>query len=168
MVRLTVNGAVHEIDADPSALLLQVLRGMIGLSGPKYGCGLGQCGACLVLVDGKAARSCVLPLAAILDKEVTTLEGLAVCGRLHAVQQAFIEAEGTQCGYCLNGMIMRTVALLRVMPRPTEPQIREALRHNLCRCGAHEEILASVRRAVALTAQPSLTTHPSLTTQPLP
>lgn len=155
-IRLTVNGAVHEFSADASTSLLQVLRGTLGVNGPKYGCGLGQCGACMVLLDGKAARSCVLPAAALENQEVTTLEGLAAPSELHVVQRAFIEAQGTQCGYCLNGMIMRTVALLKVFPQPSEEQIREALRHNLCRCGAHEEILASVRRAVALMAEQSL------------
>jgi nicotinate dehydrogenase subunit A len=154
-IRLNVNNADYVITAGRSASLLEVLRNEIGLNGPKYGCGLGQCGACLVLVDGKAARSCVLPPMAAADKAVTTLEGLAHAGRLHPVQQAFIQEQGTQCGYCLNGMIIRTVALLRVNPIPSEDQIREALRHNLCRCGAHEEILASVRKAVTLLAERS-------------
>ena len=149
-IRLTVNNAVYVVAAEPSASLLQVLRNDIGLNGPKYGCGLGQCGACLVLVDGKAARSCVLPPAAVVGKQVTTLEGLGSGDKLHPVQQAFIEEQGAQCGYCLNGMIIRTVALLRVIPTPSENEIREALRHNLCRCGTHEEILASVRKAVTL------------------
>jgi nicotinate dehydrogenase subunit A len=149
-IRLTVNNAVYVVAAEASASLLQVLRNDIGLNGPKYGCGLGQCGACLVLVDGKAARSCVLPLAAVVGKQVTTLEGLGSGDNLHPVQQAFIEEQGAQCGYCLNGMIIRTVALLKVIPTPSENEIREALRHNLCRCGTHEEILASVRKAVML------------------
>ena len=149
-IRLTVNNAVYVVAAEPSASLLQVLRNDIGLNGPKYGCGLGQCGACLVLVDGKAARSCVLPPAAVVGKQVTTLEGLGSGDKLHPVQRAFIEEQGAQCGYCLNGMIIRTVALLRVIPTPSENEIREALRHNLCRCGTHEEILASVRKAVTL------------------
>jgi nicotinate dehydrogenase subunit A len=148
LVELTVNGAVHALDVDASTPLLQVLRNDLGLSGPKYGCGLGQCGACLVLIDGRAARSCVLPAAAAQAHEVTTLEGLSPGGQLHAVQQAFIAKQGAQCGYCLNGMIIRTVALLARMPAPTEGQIREALKYNLCRCGAHEEILESVRHAV--------------------
>ena len=149
-IRLTVNNAVYVVAAEPSASLLQVLRNDIGLNGPKYGCGLGQCGACLVLVDGKAARSCVLPPAAVVGKQVTTLEGLGSGDKLHPVQQAFIEEQGAQCGYCLNGMIIRTVALLKVISTPSENEIREALRHNLCRCGTHEEILASVRKAVML------------------
>ena len=152
-VKLNVNGAAYVVAGAASTSLLQVLRNDIGVNGPKYGCGLGQCGACLVLLDGKAARSCVLPAGAAVGRRVTTLEGLAGAGRLHPVQQAFIEKQGAQCGYCLNGMIMRTVALLRVIPAPTEQQIRDALRYNFCRCGAHEEILASVRRAVALLAE---------------
>jgi nicotinate dehydrogenase subunit A len=152
-IQLTVNNAVYDVAAEPAASLLQVLRNDIGLNGPKYGCGLGQCGACLVLVDGKAARSCVLPPAAVVGKQVTTLEGLGSGDKLHPVQQAFIEEQGAQCGYCLNGMIIRTVALLTAIPTPSEDEIREALRHNLCRCGAHEEILASVRKAVMLLAE---------------
>jgi len=152
-IQLTVNNAVHVVAPEPAASLLQVLRNDIGLNGPKYGCGLGQCGACLVLVDGKAARSCVLPPAAVVGKQVTTLEGLGSGDKLHPVQQAFIEEQGAQCGYCLNGMIIRTVALLRVMPTPSENEIREALRYNLCRCGTHQEILASVRKAVTLWAE---------------
>jgi nicotinate dehydrogenase subunit A len=153
-IELTVNGAVHAVKVPPAATLLQVLRHDLGLSGPKYGCGLGQCGACLVLLGGKAARSCVLPAAAAGAHRVTTLEGLARDGRLHVVQQAFIAKQGAQCGYCLNGMIMRTVALLEHLPSPSEAEIREALKHNLCRCGAHEEILQSVREAVSRAGQP--------------
>lgn len=152
-IRLSVNNAVYVVADEPAASLLQVLRNHIGLNGPKYGCGLGQCGACLVLVDGKAARSCVLPPAAVVGKQVTTLEGLASGDTLHPVQQAFIEEQGAQCGYCLNGMIIRTVALLKAIPVPSEQQIREALRFNLCRCGTHQEILASVRKAVTLLAE---------------
>jgi nicotinate dehydrogenase subunit A len=152
-IQLTVNDAVYEVPADSSASLLQILRNNIGLNGPKYGCGLGQCGACLVLVEGKAARSCVLPPAAVVGKQVTTLEGLACGAKLHPVQQAFIEKQGAQCGYCLSGMVIRTVALLKVIPMPSEKEIREALQHNLCRCGAHEEILNSVRYAVILTGR---------------
>jgi nicotinate dehydrogenase subunit A len=149
-IELTVNGTVHAVSVPPTVTLLQVLRHDLGLSGPKYGCGLGQCGACLVLLDGKAARSCVLPAAAATALRITTLEGLARDGQLHVVQQAFIAKQGAQCGYCLNGMIMRTVALLDHVPSPSEREIREALKYNLCRCGAHEEILQSVREALAL------------------
>jgi nicotinate dehydrogenase subunit A len=154
-IELTVNGTVHALTVNPTVSLLQVLRHDLGLSGPKYGCGLGQCGACLVLLDGKAARSCVLPVAAATALHITTLEGLARDGILHQVQQAFIAKQGAQCGYCLNGMIMRTVALLEHFPSPSEGDIRQALKWNLCRCGAHEEILQSVRDAIARTARPS-------------
>jgi len=153
-IELTVNGTAHTVAAAPSVTLLQVLRNDLGLNGPKYGCGLGQCGACLVLLDGKAARSCVLPASAAAAHRVTTLEGLARGGELHPVQRAFIEKQGAQCGYCLNGMIMRTVALLEQTGSPSESEIREALNYHLCRCGAHEEILQSVRRAVTLAGAP--------------
>ena len=148
---LRVNGREMRSPADPATPLMLVLRNDFQLNGPKYGCGLGECGACLVLVDGKAARSCTLPVGAMAGHAVTTLEGLGSEDNLHPVQQAFIDEQGAQCGYCLNGMIIRTVALLAVNPRPSEAEIREALRFNLCRCGTHVEILASVRRAVVLT-----------------
>jgi nicotinate dehydrogenase subunit A len=151
-IELTVNDAVYVVAASASAPLLQILRNDIGLNGPKYGCGLGQCGACMVLVDGTAARSCVLPASALVGKRITSLEGLVGAENLHPVQRAFIEKQGAQCGYCLNGMIIRTVALLKVISAPSEGQIRDALRYNLCRCGAHEEILASVREAVKILA----------------
>jgi nicotinate dehydrogenase subunit A len=149
-----VNGAEMRSPADPATPLLHVLRNDFGLNGPKYGCGLGECGACMVLVDGKAARSCVLPVGAMAGHAVTTLEGLGIADAPHPVQRAFIEEQGAQCGYCLNGMILRTVALLAVNPHPSDGDIREALRFNLCRCGTHVEILASVHRAVALTSGP--------------
>jgi nicotinate dehydrogenase subunit A len=147
-----VNGQPHVVQASPQTPLLQVLRNDLGLNGPKYGCGLGECGACAVLVDGCAARACVLPLAGLGQRAVTTLEGLAhvdASGRrvLHPVQQAFIDAQAAQCGYCLNGMLIATVALLRQRPRPTADEVRAALSHNLCRCGSHLEILAAVDEA---------------------
>lgn len=144
------------VAASPTVTLLHVLRNDFGLHGPKYGCGLGQCGACTVLVDGTAARACVIPAAGIADREVVTLEGLPVDGRLHPVQQAFIDAQAAQCGYCLNGMILSTVALLADTPEPDEAAVRRALSHNLCRCGTHVEILDAVVRAVALSRP-----HPS-------
>lgn len=147
---LTVNGAVHEVEADGSGLLLDALRNEIGLNGPKYGCGLAQCGACTVLVDGTPARSCVMTLNALRGRAVTTLEGLARDGVLHPVQQGFVDGQGAQCGYCLNGMVMTIVGLLSVNPDPGEEQIRNALRHNLCRCGSHEQIMRSARLAVDL------------------
>jgi nicotinate dehydrogenase subunit A len=148
-VALEVNGARQVLHIDPSAPLLTVLRNDLELNGPKYGCGLGECGACTVLLDGKAVRSCVLPVSRAEGRQVTTLEGLGTAEAPHPVQAAFIAEQGAQCGYCLNGMIMMTVALLERNPRPSEAQIREALAYNLCRCGTHMEILAAVRRAVA-------------------
>jgi len=149
-VRVVVNGRAAELALPRETPLLQVLRNDLALNGPKYGCGYGECGACMVLVDGRAARACVLPLAAAEGREVTTLDGLADAdGRLHVVQQAFVDAQAAQCGYCLNGMIIATVALLRDEPDPSEARIREALSHNLCRCGTHLEILAAVRLAAA-------------------
>ena len=134
-----------------SATLLHVLRNDLALNGPKYGCGLGQCGACTVLVDGVAARACVIPAQGVAGREVTTLEGLprrcSRTERLHPVQQAFVDEQAAQCGYCLNGMIMTTKALLMQNPQPSETDVRQALQYNLCRCGAHVEILRAVRRA---------------------
>jgi nicotinate dehydrogenase subunit A len=124
-----------------------VLRNDLALNGPKYGCGLGECGACLVLVDGVPARSCVVPVGGVRGRSVVTLEGLGTRAAPHPVQQAFVDAQAAQCGYCLNGMIIATVALLERMPRPTDTQVRDALSHNLCRCGTHVEILDAVRRA---------------------
>jgi nicotinate dehydrogenase subunit A len=146
--RIVVNGREHEVEARGETRLLQVLRNDIGLNGPKYGCGLAECGACTVLVAGRPARACVMPLAALRGRPVTTLEGLARDGLLHPVQQAFVEGQGAQCGYCLNGMIMTTVALLDAIPEPDETQVLAALKHNLCRCGTHAQILESVRLAI--------------------
>ena len=148
-ISLEVNGAQQVLHLDPSAPLLNVLRNDLELNGPKYGCGLGECGACTVLLDGRAVRSCVLPVSRAEGRRVTTLEGLGTIEAPHPVQAAFIAEQGAQCGYCLSGMIMTTVALLDRNPAPSEAQIRKALAHNLCRCGTHLEILASVRRAVA-------------------
>lgn len=148
--------------------LLLFLRNDLGLNGPKYGCGLGQCGACTVLVDGRAARACVIPADGLAGRAVTTLEGLASCDggdreaavTLHPVQQAFADTQAAQCGYCLNGMVMMTVALLASTPQPTDDHMRQHLSHNLCRCGTHVEILRAVHRAVALMAQAE--THDSV------
>ncbi|TPG44761.1 (2Fe-2S)-binding protein [Roseomonas nepalensis] len=145
---LEVNGERHALRLDPSAPLLAVLRNDLRLNGPKYGCGLGECGACAVLLDGRAARACVMPLSRAEGRRITTLEGLGSIEAPHPVQAAFIAEQGAQCGYCLNGMIMATVALLGRNPSPSEAEIRAALAHHLCRCGTHLEILASVRRAV--------------------
>ena len=199
-ITLHVNGRVLSLAVDGSAPLLAVLRNDLGLNGPKYGCGLGECGACTVLIDGVAARACAIPLAGVAGREVTTLDGLATAAelhpeppaglgpllsarqhpegaaglhpaeaaglhpaeaarlhpaeaaRLHPVQQAFIDTQAAQCGYCLNGMVMATVALLRRQPQPSDAQVRAALSHNLCRCGTHLEILAAVQRAAVLMA----------------
>ncbi len=144
---LSVNGAPVETLLPLTTPLLSFLRNDCSLNGPKYGCGLGECGACSILVDGQLARSCVLTLANVEGRRLTTLEGLADGEKLDPVQQAFVACAATQCGYCLNGMIMSAVALLDVNPDPSEADIREALRFNLCRCGAHVEIIAAVRLA---------------------
>ena len=151
-ITLHVNGQAHVLALDGATPLLYVLRNDLELNGPKYGCGLGQCGACAVLVDGIAARSCVLPLKAVAAREVTTLEGLVRDGAPDPVQRAFIEEEAAQCGYCLNGMIITARAFLTKHPDPTEQQVREALRFNLCRCGTHVEIVRAVLRAAQLIA----------------
>jgi nicotinate dehydrogenase subunit A len=152
---LIVNGSTAESHAAPETPLLYVLRNDLGLNGPKYGCGLGQCGACTVLIDGKAARSCVIPIEGCIGRDITTLEGLGTRDHPDAVQQAFITEQAAQCGYCLNGMIMTTRALLDINPQPSLDEIRTALRYNLCRCGAHVEILRAAMRAAghALEAQ---------------
>ena len=147
---LTVNGRNVVVEADPRTPLLYILRNDLELNGPKYGCGLGECGACCILIDGRAVRACTIPIAAVARRAIITLEGLGDGEHLHPVQQAFIEESGAQCGYCLNGMIISSVALLNCNPDPQETDIREALRHNLCRCGTHIEILAAVRKAVLL------------------
>ena len=152
---LQVNGSTHRLQVGASATLLQVLRHDLGLSGPKYGCGLGQCGACTVHVDGVAARACVIPADKVQDRAITTLEGLGDRQRPHVVQQAFIDAQAAQCGYCLNGMIMTTAALLAHEPHPTPQTIRDALSGNLCRCGAHVEILEAVTRAMHALSSPA-------------
>ena len=148
MTKLTVNGRRHDLDLPRTTPLLSFLRNDLCLNGPKYGCGLGECGACTVLVDGAGARACVLTIADVDGRSIVTLEGLGSMEAPHPVQAAFIAAAGAQCGYCLNGMIMTTTALLAANPDPSEAQIRDALRHNLCRCGAHVEILAAVRLAI--------------------
>ncbi|NEW93285.1 (2Fe-2S)-binding protein [Rhodopseudomonas sp. BR0M22] len=146
-VAFTVNGAVHSFDLPRDTRLIYVLRNDLGLNGPKFGCGLGECGACTVLIDGVAARSCVVTLKTVEGRSVTTLEGLGSLAALHPVQQAFIDAQAAQCGYCLNGMIMTAAAFLSRNQCPTEDQVRQALRYNLCRCGTHVEILRAVMAA---------------------
>jgi nicotinate dehydrogenase subunit A len=150
--RVNVNGHIHDVAAAPDTPLLYVLRNDLTLNSPKYGCGLGECGACTVLIDDVAARSCVIPLAACEGRHVVTLEGLGSRAHPDAVQAAFISEQAAQCGYCLNGMIMTVKALLLRNPHPLEAEIRETLRYNLCRCGAHLEILRAARRAAGLEA----------------
>ena len=150
VLTLTVNGQAHTLDVPPQTLLLYVLRNDLALNGPKYGCGLGECGTCTVLIDGVAARSCVVPAGIVQGRAIVTLEGLGTIAAPGPVQQAFIEAQAAQCGYCLNGMIMTAQALLTRNPRPSETEIREELRYNLCRCGAHYEIIRAVQRAAGL------------------
>jgi nicotinate dehydrogenase subunit A len=151
-LRLMVNGAAVSLAVARATLLLYVLRNDLRLNGPKFGCGLGECGACAVLVDGRAARSCVVSAGSVEGRAITTLEGLGSSAAPHPVQQAFIAEQAAQCGYCLNGMIMTATALLRRIPHPTETEIRAALRYNLCRCGAHVEIVRAVQRAAGLAA----------------
>jgi nicotinate dehydrogenase subunit A len=152
-IRLTVNGKRHDVDAAPDTALLYVLRNDLALNGPKYGCGLGECGTCTVLIDGHAARSCVIPIEGCIGRDIVTLEGLGTREHPDAVQQAFIAEQAAQCGYCLNGMIMTVKALLSRTPHPTEAAIRDALRYNLCRCGAHVEILRAAMRAAGHLAE---------------
>ncbi|TKT73811.1 (2Fe-2S)-binding protein [Afipia massiliensis] len=146
-IRLTVNGRIHDVGAAPDTPLLYVLHNDLELNGPKYGCGLGECGACTVIIDGVAARSCVIPVSGCVQRDILTLEGLGSRDHPDPVQHAFIEEQAAQCGYCLNGMIMSTKALLMQNPRPSETEVLQALRYNLCRCGAHVEILRAVMRA---------------------
>ena len=150
---LTVNGQAQTLAVSREASLLHVLRNDLGLNGPKYGCGLGQCGACTVWVDGVAARSCVIPAHGVAGREITTLEGLGSRGDWHPVQRAFEDAQAAQCGYCLNGMVMQAAALLAREPNPSDARIRSELSGNLCRCGTHIEILDAVRRAALLMAR---------------
>ena len=149
-VTVKVNQRTVDLSLSSAATLLHVLRNDLGLNAPKYGCGLGECGACTVLVDGLPARACVIPALEMQDRDITTLEGLGDANNPHPVQQAFIDTQAAQCGYCLNGMLMMTVALLKKNPHPTDEQIRQALSANLCRCGTHIEIIAAVHRAAEL------------------
>jgi nicotinate dehydrogenase subunit A len=146
-VSLTVNGTAHTCAAAPETPLLYVLRNDIGINSTKYGCGIAQCGACTVLLDGQAIRSCVVPAAAAAQGKITTLEGLGSTDKLHALQKAFIEEQAAQCGYCTAGMVMSAKALLDRVRSPSEAQIREAMAGNLCRCGTHTRILRAIQRA---------------------
>ena len=151
-IQIRVNGSEHDVTAAPDTPLLYVLRGDLSLNGPKFGCGLGQCGACTVHVDGAPRRSCVTALSSVVGKEVVTLEGLGTIDRPHPVQQAFIDEQAAQCGYCLNGMIMRAAALLAQTPHPTRKEITTAMSANLCRCGTHMRIVRAIERASQTTA----------------
>jgi nicotinate dehydrogenase subunit A len=146
-ISLKVNGKSQTVEVEPDMPLLYALRNDLQLNGPKFGCGLAQCGACTVIMDSNAIRSCVTPMSTVQNKSVTTLEGLGSTKKLHKIQQAFIDEQAAQCGYCINGMIMSTKALLDKNPKPTDSQIREALAGNLCRCGTHIRILRAVKRA---------------------
>jgi nicotinate dehydrogenase subunit A len=147
MIRLNVNGRIHEVGADADTPLLYILRNDLALNGPKYGCGIGECGTCTVLIDGLAARSCAIPVGGCVGHTIVTLEGLGSRDNPDPVQRAFMTEQAAQCGYCLNGMIITTKALLAINPHPTETEAAEALKYNLCRCGAHVEIMRAVMRA---------------------
>jgi len=146
---LKINGEARVVDADPDTPMLYVLRDNLALKGPKFGCGLAQCGACTIHVNGEAVRSCVLPIDEVKDRTVTTLEGLGTSAKPSKLQQAFIQEQAAQCGYCVNGMIMTSAALLAKNKSPSETEIRAALADNLCRCGTHQRIVAAVKRAAA-------------------
>ena len=146
MVRLTINGKPHEVDVDPDTPLLWVIREWIGMTGTKYGCGIAQCGACTVHVDGVAARSCSLPVSAAAGAQITTIEGLAQEGKLHRVQQAWIDLDVPQCGYCQSGMIMAVAALLKEKPKPTDADIDKTIT-NICRCGTFQQVRAAIHAA---------------------
>jgi nicotinate dehydrogenase subunit A len=147
-IRFHLNGAPTEVDADPDQLLLTLLRGKLGLTGPHFGCGSGECGACRVLVGDHAVTACDTPLWSIADKDVTTLEGLGDEANPHPLQRAFIAEQAMQCGYCISGVLMSAAALLRQNPKPTEQEVRVALDRNLCRCGSQNRMLRAIMRAV--------------------
>jgi nicotinate dehydrogenase subunit A len=151
MAALNVNGKSHHVDVEPDTPLLYVLRDNLGLHGPKFGCGLAQCGSCTVLIDGKAVRSCSHAVGKVGAGKVVTLEGLGTPEKPHPVQRAFIEEQAAQCGYCINGMVMQTTAFLTARRgSPSDREIRQALQNNLCRCGTHQRIIAAVKRAAGL------------------
>jgi len=148
VIRLSINGKTHNVDVDPNTPLLWAIREHVGLTGTKYGCGVAQCGACTVHVDGAPVRACALPVSAAEGKKITTIEGLAAGGKLHKVQQAWIEHEVPQCGYCQSGMIMAAVALLKSNPKPTDADI-DATMTNICRCGTFQEVRKAIHAAAA-------------------
>lgn len=151
-IALKVNGKAQSVEAEPDTPLLYVLRDKLEMHGPKFGCGLGQCGACTVMLDGVAARSCVIPVSKVGSRAVVTLEGLGSSAKPHPVQQAFIEEQAAQCGYCINGMVMTSAAFLAKNKNPSEAEIKRALAGNLCRCGTHVRIVRAVKRAAKLMA----------------
>jgi nicotinate dehydrogenase subunit A len=151
-VSLRVNGRTHAVPVEPDTPLLYVLRNDLKLNGPKFGCGRGQCGACTVILDGRAVRSCVTSVGDVRDGEIVTLEGLGSRDGLHPVQRAFIEEQAAQCGYCMNGMIMQAKAFLDQIAKPTEAEIKAAMAANLCRCGSHAQIVRAVQRVAAARA----------------
>lgn len=146
-LQLEINGKAHQVNADPGVPLLYVLRENLNLTGTKYGCGEGQCGACTVMVDGVARRSCLTPVGSVAGKKITTIEGLASNGKLHPLQQAFWDADAFQCSYCTSGMIVAAAAFLKTNANPSEAQIAHALNGNVCRCGTHPRIIAAVQKA---------------------
>jgi len=145
-IRLTVNGQVHEVSAPADTPLLYVLRDELGLNSAKYGCGLGRCGACTVHLDGEAVHACEVPVGEVAGRRVTTLEGLGNAAHLHPLQQAFLDEQAAQCGYCIPGIVMTAAALLDANPHPTDAEVRTALEGKLCRCGSHARILRAIRR----------------------
>jgi nicotinate dehydrogenase subunit A len=151
-ISLLVNGKSHVVDTDPSTPLLYVLRDDLQLNGPRFGCGLSQCGACTVIVDDKAVRSCSLPVSLVGSRKITTLEGLGTVAQPHRLQKAFVDEQGAQCGFCMNGIIMTAKVLLDKTPDPTEADIRRALNGNLCRCGSHVRVLKAIQRAASVKA----------------
>lgn len=144
---LTVNGRSQVVDTDPTTPLLYVLRDDLNLQGPRFGCGLGQCGACTVIINGKAVRSCSVPVSSVQSRDITTLEGLGTVARPHVLQRAFTEEQAAQCGYCMNGMIMNAKVLLDSNPNPTDADIKRALNDTLCRCASHLRVVRAVKRA---------------------
>lgn len=149
-IALEVNGKKHTITAEQTTPLLYILRNHLNLNGPRYGCGLHQCGSCMVLLDGKASFSCTLPIEAVKDQAITTLEGLTQPdGTLHPVQEAFVKEQAAQCGYCLNGMVISAVSLLQEKPHPDDGQIRAGMQRMVCRCGSHARIIRAIKRAAA-------------------
>jgi aerobic-type carbon monoxide dehydrogenase small subunit (CoxS/CutS family) len=151
-IALKVNGRTHTLDVDATTPLLYVLRNDIGLEGPRFGCGLGQCGACTVIINGSAVRSCLMPVSSVRS-EVTTLEGLSAGGKLHPLQQAWIDEQVPQCGFCQNGQIMTAKAMLDKVPHPTDAQIRESMNSTICRCMTYYRIQAAIKRAAASMAE---------------